>query len=362
DKNAAVGKTVTVASLTKTGTDAGNYTISNIVATDLADIIPKALTMTGTTTADKVYNGDMTSSTTVGTLSGLIGSETLSASVIGTFSDKNAAIGKTVTDAYILANGTGLASNYSLADTTSTATITPKSITVTATADDKTYDATTAATATLSSADVISGDTVTLGGTANFADKNAAVGKTVTVASLTKTGTDAGNYTISNIVATDLADIIPKAITITADSLSKIYGAQDPLLSYTQTGLLPHDTLSGLLTRAAGKLVGNYVISQGTLISDSNYALSFIPGVFSIKSDIQQYITPITNNTSAGSLPSYAVLSNAFVSDSAPQQIVEFGTNDVINIISGGVNLPVGLTQDLLLVGNTNTVDKGGNN
>jgi len=284
DKNAATGKTVTVASLTKTGTNAGNYTISNIIATDLADITPKALTVTGTTTADKVYNGDMTSSTTIGTLSGLVGSETLSASVIGTFSDKNAAIGKTVTDAYILANGTGLASNYSLADTTSTATITPKALIVTATADDKTYDATTTATATLSSADVISGDTVTLGGTANFADKNAAIGKTVTVASLTKTGTDAGNYTISNIVATDIADITPKALTVTGTTTAdKVYNGDmtSSTTVGTLSGLVGSETLSASVigtfsdkNAAIGKTVTDaYILANGTGLA-SNYSLA----------------------------------------------------------------------------------------
>ncbi|MFZ2969136.1 MAG: filamentous hemagglutinin N-terminal domain-containing protein [Sulfuricurvum sp.] len=88
-------------------------------------ITPKALTVTGTNTKDKVYDGGVTSNTTVGTLGGFVGTEKLTASVVGTFSDKNVGTAKTVTDVYTLVNGLngGLASNYTLATTTSTASI-----------------------------------------------------------------------------------------------------------------------------------------------------------------------------------------------------------------------------------------------
>ncbi|MDP3586946.1 MAG: filamentous hemagglutinin N-terminal domain-containing protein, partial [Sulfuricurvum sp.] len=112
-------------------------------------ITPKALSITAAATADKVYDGLRTSSTTAGTLSGFVGSETLTASVVGTFADKNAASGIIVADVYTLADGTngGVAINYSLADTTSTATIAKADLSVSGlTAAGKTYDATTLAT------------------------------------------------------------------------------------------------------------------------------------------------------------------------------------------------------------------------
>lgn len=61
---------------------------------------------------------------------------------------------------------------------------------------------------------VISGDTVTVSNSgATFADKNAATGKTVTLAGVTLASTDAGNYSIAS-TATDTADIV--AITAIA--------------------------------------------------------------------------------------------------------------------------------------------------
>ena len=59
-----------------------------------------------------------------------------------------------------------------------------------------------------SSTDIITGDTVTFANTsATFDTKNVGTGKTVTVAGLSISGTDAGNYNLSNATATTTADI-----------------------------------------------------------------------------------------------------------------------------------------------------------
>jgi MBG domain (YGX type) len=73
--------------------------------------------------------------------------------------------------------------------------------------------------------------------------------------------------------------ITPKAITITADAKTKVYGAVDPELTYTSTSgaLAGDDLLSGSLTRRAGGNVGLYKIStvgfQG-LELNSNYKIT----------------------------------------------------------------------------------------
>ncbi|MBU3642285.1 YDG domain-containing protein, partial [Polynucleobacter sp. Fuers-14] len=95
----------------------------------------------------------------LGTLSGFIGSETVTAAVnTATFADQNVGTGKTITVSYTLAGGTnsGVASNYSLANNTTTGNITAKALTIgTATANNKTYDGTT--TATMSALGTLSG-------------------------------------------------------------------------------------------------------------------------------------------------------------------------------------------------------------
>ena len=125
DKNVGTGKTVNITGISLSGADSANYTVT-ATSTTTADITKKALSITAATTANKVYDGATTSTTTAGTLSGFVGSETLTTTVVGTFDTKDVGTTKTVTDVYTLVDGTngGLASNYSLADTTSTADIT----------------------------------------------------------------------------------------------------------------------------------------------------------------------------------------------------------------------------------------------
>jgi filamentous hemagglutinin family protein len=109
-KNVGTGKTVTVEGLSLGGADAGNYAISNTnaKATDTADISKAALSVSGITAANKTYDGtaNATVSTAKAQLKGLFEGDKLSVSANGSFADKTAATGKTVT----------LSSSYSGAD------------------------------------------------------------------------------------------------------------------------------------------------------------------------------------------------------------------------------------------------------
>ncbi|WP_296268083.1 YDG domain-containing protein, partial [Pseudomonas sp. UBA6562] len=201
DKNAGIGKAVTVTGYALSGADAGNYTLvqpSNLTA----DITKANLAVTGVTAADKVYDG-----TTAATLNGTaqvnaFGNDALALSGTGTaaFADKNAGTGKAVT-----ANGYTLtgsdAGNYTLVQPSNlTADIAKANLAVTGvTAADKVYDGTTAATLNgTAQVNAFGNDAVALSGTgtAAFADKNAGTGKAVTASGYTLTGSDAGNYNL----------------------------------------------------------------------------------------------------------------------------------------------------------------------
>src|SRR5207249_146386 len=95
------------------------------------------------------------------------------------------------------------AGNYALAQPTDlSATITPATLTVSATGVNKVYDGTTAATVTLSD-NRVSGDNLSASYTAaTFANKNAGTGKTVSVSGIAITGADAGNYTVNPTAGT----------------------------------------------------------------------------------------------------------------------------------------------------------------
>ncbi len=121
-------------------------------------------------------------------LSGIVGSEIVSANGTATFDTKNVGTGKTVTASGITLGGAD-AGNYSVNSTaTTTANITAKAISVTGiTASSKTYDRTTSATLVTSGATlggVEPGDTVLVNTSAavgTFATASAGLGKTVNV-------------------------------------------------------------------------------------------------------------------------------------------------------------------------------------
>ena len=123
-------------------------------------------------------------------------------------------------------------------------------------------------------------------------------------------GEQVGSYTITQgtLAATNPADytttytganltITPAALNITANAATKVYGTNDPALTYTDSGLVNAtvdgvsiaDSLSGALTRnqygtLAGEQVGSYALNQGTLAATNpaDYTTAFIGANLSI--------------------------------------------------------------------------------
>jgi uncharacterized delta-60 repeat protein len=126
----------------------------------------------------------------------------------GQFSDKNVGTDKTVLITGLTIGGAD-AGYYSLPPVTTTASISPKDITVSGiTAADKTYDGNTEASINTDAAileGLIEGDIVNLHtetATGAFVNPEAGKNKTVLISGLTIDGTDAGNYTLVQPVAT----------------------------------------------------------------------------------------------------------------------------------------------------------------
>ncbi len=287
-KDVGTGKLVTATGLTLAGLDAGNYTASS-TATTRADITPASLTISltaGITAADKVYDGTTATTITDRSLLGVIGGDDVSLTGgTASFDNKNVGTAKTVTVIDLALSGAA-AGNYTAKSTaTTTANITPAPLTVSVTAADKVYDATTSATITgRSLAGVIGGDDVSLtGGTASFDNKNVGIGKTVTATGLMLAGPDAGNYT-ANIMATTMATITPARLIYLADSASRAYGQVNPAFTGKVTGFLQGETqadaTTGSLTFSSTAVPtspeGRYEIDGGGL-SAANYSFSQAP-------------------------------------------------------------------------------------
>lgn len=90
------------------------------------------------------------------------------------------------------------------------------------------------------------------------------------------------NYDVT--LANGTLSITARPITVTADNKTKVYGENDPGLTYQVTigSQVNGDVFTGELTRDGGKNVGGYAITQGTLSLGDNYAMEFIPGTLTI--------------------------------------------------------------------------------
>jgi trimeric autotransporter adhesin len=263
DKNVADGKTVTIAGVSKSGADAGNYSI--VQPTTTANITAKPLTVSNITASNKVYNGTTSATIATGTavFVGVVAGDidtvtTVLTAVTGTFDTKTVSTSKTVTIAGVGKTGAD-AGNYSITQPTTTANITARPITITATTNTKEYDGTTAAAAvpTLTSGTLASGETATY--TETYDDKTADTDKVLTPAAVIK---DAGDVNVStNYTVTAVTDetgvITTKTLTVSGITASnKIYnGTTSATLNTDSTafvGVVDGDTVTIDVSSAVG--------------------------------------------------------------------------------------------------------------
>jgi hypothetical protein len=269
NKNVGANKTVTVSGITLSGADGGNYVVSGATSVT-ASIFARTLTLSSLQAASKVYDGTTTAAIS-GILSNVVsGDNVILSNLSGVFANKNVGTGKTVTISGGNLNGSD-AGNYQLAGSvsgTATAAITPLTLTLSGiTASDKVYDRTTTASLNVTNAllqGVLGLDSVNLNlgaATGSFADKNAGTNKTVTVGGLVLSGTDAGNYLLSNLSNTT-ASILARAVTVTgAVGQDKVYdGTTNAVVNLgSVSGVLAGDVvnLTSLAGQFASKTVGS---------------------------------------------------------------------------------------------------------
>ena len=191
--------------------NAGTATISwtnNADANDVLsrefEITPKEINLVWSN-AQFTYN--RTAQAPSATATGMVGNDACEVTVSG--AQTNA--GSYTATAESLSN-----TNYKLPeDKTKAFNISPKTITVTATAESREYDSSIDAEGSLSTADIISGDNVTISyANAEFNNKNVGTGKVVTFSGITIGGTSSANYALSSTSVTANANITAKGLNL----------------------------------------------------------------------------------------------------------------------------------------------------
>ena len=203
--------------ITPKGLTSGNYDITFTKGT--LTVERKNVTIQGVAVeASKVYNGTANATITEnGHLSANFDGENLTFHVgTAAYDDKNAGEDKTVTFTGFSLEGPA-AGNYLLTGqpVATTASITPMPVALTVTAKDKTYDGTlTAELDTVTHSGFVAGDDVQLvNGTPSFVSKDKGEKVQLTFTLFTLTGTDAGNYALTQPTGVK-ARISPRPVTV----------------------------------------------------------------------------------------------------------------------------------------------------
>ena len=288
-----------------TGTNAGSYTVyykvsgdsnhndSSVASVDVT-IAKKSVTASISGTAEKTYDG--TTSVTSGlslTLSDVVEADSSDVTATAesyTYNSASVDISKTVTASNITLSG-DKSGNYVLTSDTATAsgTITAKNVTATVTAEDKTYDGTTAATVTAAvSEGVIDGDSISISGlTGTFSQANVGENLTVTVntTGAVVSGTNYSNYSITyntSGVTASITKADPAVTAPEANSLTYNGKAQDLITAGSSTG----GTMMYCLTEdgdysetiPTGTEAGDYTVYY-KVVGDDNYNDSAVASV-----------------------------------------------------------------------------------
>jgi gliding motility-associated-like protein len=191
----------------------------------------------------------------------------------------------------------GADQNYAITLVNGTLTIGQKALTITADDKQKIYGEANPEL-TFTCAGLVNGDTkVTI---------EPSISTTATASSnvgsypIELAGGEDQNYSITLVNGT--LTVGQKALTITAYDKQKVFGTDDPALTYSVDGLTAGDGLSvvsGSLTREAGETVGSYSINQGTLDAGQNYLITYqgaeleiVPAVLAMINNPEPVQTP----------------------------------------------------------------------
>jgi filamentous hemagglutinin family protein len=252
-------------SITPSGLIAANYTISYSPGTLTVNPAPLVI---DAKSVGKTYDGSAYGGGGGVNYSGFVNGE--GAGVLtGTLNYGGTSQGAVNAGTYSIIPSGLAAANYAITFNGANLTVTPKAITVNADAQSKVYG----------SADPVlgwqlAGGSSLVGGDSLSGSLSRAAGEHVGSYAIGQGSLANANYTIT-FNGANLA-VTPKAITVNANTLSKVYGSADPGLTWqvAANGLVGGDVLNGSLVRLAGENTGSYAISQGSL-ANANYAITF---------------------------------------------------------------------------------------
>ena len=200
-------------------------------------------------------------------------------------------------------NGENVTNNYNItANPNSKLIVTPANLTIKVDNETKTYDGTDllADSYTIVSGAIQANDAI-VASSVNYVGSQRNVGTSTAHINesdfrILHNGID--NVTTSSYNITfqtgDLT-VTPKAVTVTADAKTKVYGESDPTLTATVAGTLGSDVVTYTLSRAAGEDVGTYTITPTGDATQGNYAVTYVTNTLTITK--AELVVKVNNQT-----------------------------------------------------------------
>ena len=254
-----------------------NYNIAFTNGT--LSVTSSSLLVVTATNKTKVY-GDILPTLSY-TYSGLINGDT---SAVFTGNLSTTATSESAVGIYGITQGNlSAGSNYAITFNNGSLTVTPETITVTASNSTKAYGGAIPAL-NYSYSGLVNGDTSSIftGGLSTSASTSSVVSNY----NITQGSLSAGNnYSI--IYTNGTLSVTPANLSVSANNLTKTFGAAIPPLTYVYNGLVNNDSSSvfsgNLVTSAtSSSVVANYPITRGNLSAGNNYNISFVNSTLSV--------------------------------------------------------------------------------
>ncbi len=309
-------------------TCASNLSFTSVTTTASSVQVRQSVTLTATVIANSGLDALTGSVDFVDTTTNTdLGSVALDNNGVATLANCSLAVGSHA----ILAKYSGDA-NFTPSLDRLTQTFTAIPLTIKLNDASKTYGAADPVFTVSSYAGFLNGDTpASLGGTLVFTTNeplgNAPVGSYLIMAS----GLTSADYAITYVPGT--LTVNQAALTITANSESKVYGAALPTLTASYSGFVNGETAASLTTAPAisttatvGSQVGSYPITASSAV-DPNYCINYVASTLAV--------TPATLTVTANSTSKVYGSANPTFSDT----ITGYVNGDTSSVVSGSASL-----------------------
>ncbi|MES2279444.1 MAG: MBG domain-containing protein [Bacteroidota bacterium] len=299
-----------------TTTSTVNAAPLTITATNVTKTYGTALTGGTGSTAYTLTSGTLKNSNTISSVTITYGAGSDARATASTYVDRvtpSAAVG---------ANGF-LAGNYNITYAKGDIIITKKPLTVTAVASSKTYDKTTASSATPTVSGLVAGDNITAGPFQSYDSPDVGTTRVLTPSGIAiDISATFVNYTV-NYVAINTGIITPAILTYAATTTSKTYGDTNPAFAGTVTGFATGDTQANATTgtlaftsaATANSVPGTYDIT-GSGLTAANYTFTQAAGnttALTVNKATLTYVATQASKTYGDANPSFTGTVTGFV-------------------------------------------------